>query len=134
MLSIKWGLFSCIPGVHSERRWNIRGFNRGNGVLSSDLGPQPRYEWIRGNSCSLTSLNEVMQGFRVTWHSQCLHGQPDFFVSHAFSMLEMLSQTYHHSTLGVQGWAAWTDDTKIGPPSAFSFMPSIMLLSYIIKG
>lgn len=30
-----------------------------------------------------------MQGFHVTWHSQCLDGQADFFVSYAFSMLGM---------------------------------------------
>lgn len=54
------------------------GVSKGNRVVSFDLSPQPPCEWIRGNSCSLGSLNKGMQGFCVTWHSQCLRWSARF--------------------------------------------------------
>lgn len=119
MLSLKWGLFSSILAICSERRQV--GSNKGNGVMTFNLSPQPQYEWIRGNSCSLRSLNKVMQGFYVTWHSQCLGGQPDLFLMHfqhweCSLSFSVFSQTCHYTLEVQQLWLLELMTTRPPPP------------------
>ena len=128
MLSLKWGLFSSILAICSERRQV--GLNKGNGVITSNLSPQPQYEWIRGNSCSLRSLSKVMQGFHVTWHSQCLGGQPNLFLMHfqyweCSPSFSVFSQTCHY-TLEVP--QLWLPELMTRPPSPPSSTPTRLLL------